>query len=403
MSRKLPAGGAEVNTFGASGTLRRLAGWYFFYFAFVGAFSPYFALYLQDIGQTPWEIGLLMSVPQVMRILAPNVWGWLADRIGRRTRIVQLAALFSLLGYSGFFATRDFYGMLATMSLVWFFWSAALPLVEAMTLDQLAGRTEQYGRIRLWGSVGFIVSVMGLGQLLDLMPIAAVLWACLGILACVLVSATSLPAAKVGAGSTARSLGDVLKRPEVLILLAACFFMSVAHGPLYVFYSIHLVDHGYDKTMVGVYWSVGVIAEIVVFLAMPRLQRHLSLRGILLASYALAVVRFLMIGWLADSPTLLLLAQVLHGATFGAYHAAAMAILIRWFPPGQQARMQGLYGSVSFGAGGMLGGLLSGEAWGMLGAGPTFSMAAVCAALGGILLWWRLPSIPDALPQAEAH
>ena len=364
-----------------------LATWYFFYFAFVGAFAPYFTLYLQDIGFTAWEIGVLMSVPQVMRLLAPNLWGWLADHLGRRALIVRVAAFFSLLGFAGFFFTRDYVPMLVAMALVWFFWSAALPLVEAMTLDHLAGHTERYGRIRLWGSVGFIVSVLAIGTLLDHLPIAALLWACLFILACVLASALPLPETKVGAGGTAPPLGNLLKRPEVLALLAACFFMSMAHGPLYVFYSIHLVDHGYGKMAVGLFWSLGVLAEIGVFMFMPRLMRLVSLRSILLASFALAVLRFLLIGWAADSPVLLLFAQLLHGATFGAYHAGAVAVLIRWFAPQQQARMQGLYGSLSFGAGGMLGGLLSGEAWGSLGAGMTYTLAAGFAAIGWVLIW----------------
>lgn len=367
--------------------LGRLAAWYFFYFAFVGAFAPYFTLYLQDVGLSAWEIGVLMSVPQLMRLLAPNLWGWLADRLGRRAPIVRIAALFSAVGFTGFFLTRDYLPMLAAMALVWFFWSAALPLVEAMTLDRLAGQTERYGRIRLWGSIGFIVSVLGIGALLDQLPIVVLLWACLAILASVLASALSLEDKKLGAGGAAAAVGAQLRQPAVIALLAACFFMSVAHGPLYVFYSIHLVDHGYDKTAVGLLWSLGVLAEIGVFMVMPRLMHRVSLRGILLASYALAVLRFLLIGWAADSVLLLLFAQLLHGATFGAHHAAAMAVLTRWFQPAQQARIQGVYGSLSFGAGGMLGGLISGQAWEGLGAGITYSLAAGFAVIGWVLVW----------------
>lgn len=372
--------------------LGRLAAWYFFYFAFVGAFAPYFTLYLQDIGQSAWEIGVLMSVPQVMRLLAPNLWGWLADHLGRRAAVVKLAAFGSVVGFCGFFFTRDYVPMLAAMTLVWFFWSAALPLVEAMTLDRLAGQTERYGRIRLWGSIGFIVSVLGLGALLDRLPIAAVLWACLFILASVFASALTLGETRVGAGGTAPPVASQLRRPEVAALLVACFFMSVAHGPLYVFYSIHLVDHGYDKMAVGMLWSLGVVAEIIVFMTMPRLMKHFSLRSILLASFGLAVLRFLLIGWAADYGWILLFAQILHGATFGAYHAGAMAVLIRWFDPAQQARVQGVYGSISFGAGGMVGGLISGQSWDSLGAGMTYTLASLFAACGLLLIWRGLSS-----------
>ncbi|MCX8085977.1 MAG: MFS transporter [Rhodocyclaceae bacterium] len=378
----------NLSTTGAAPhVLGRLAGWYFFYFAFVGAFAPYFTLYLAAIGLNAWDIGVLMSVPQVMRLVAPNLWGWLADHLGRRAIVVKLAALCSAIGFLGFFFTREYAPMLVAMALVWFFWSAALPLVEAMTLDQLAGRPERYGRIRLWGSLGFIASVLALGALLDWLPVETVLWVCLAILLCVLASAWLLPETKIGAGKTAEPLGAMLRRPEVLALLAACFFMSVAHGPLYVFLSIHLVALGYGKTAVGLYWTTGVVAEILVFLLMPRLMRHLSLRRILLASFGLAALRFTMIGWLAASPGLLFIAQLMHGATFGAYHAAAVAVLTRWFAPHQQARMQGLYGSLSFGAGGMVGGLMSGRAWESLGAELTYTLGAACALIGGVLIW----------------
>jgi PPP family 3-phenylpropionic acid transporter len=367
--------------------LRRLAVWYFFYFAFVGAFAPYFTLYLQDLGLSAWEIGALMSIPQVMRLLAPNLWGWLADRLGVRARVVQFAAFGALIGFLGFFLSRALAVLFVAMTLVWFFWSAALPLVEAMTLDRLAGRAERYGRIRSWGSIGFISSVLGLGALLDHLPIGTVLWACFALLVCVLISAMLFDETQVGAGQTAPPIGERLRRPAVIALLTACFFMSVAHGPLYVFYSIHLVAHGYDKLAVGLFWSLGVVAEIVVFMAMPRLMARVSVRRILLASFALAVLRFLLIGWGADFPFLLFIAQLLHGATFGAYHAAAMAALIRWFEPLQQARAQGVYGSISFGAGGMVGGLISGQVWEPLGAGLTYSLAALFAACGWALIW----------------
>jgi MFS transporter, PPP family, 3-phenylpropionic acid transporter len=184
------------------------------------------------------------------------------------------------------------------------------------------------------------------------------------------------------------SLGDTLRRPEVQALLGACFLMSAAHGALYVFYSIFLVDNGYDKAMVGWMWTLGVLAEILVFMLMPKLSRRFSLRTILLFAFACAVLRFVMIGWGASSVTVLLLAQLLHGATFGAYHAAAIAVVNLWFPGRLQSRGQALYGSISFGAGGMLGGLVSGYTWDFLGAGWTYTLSAAFALLG--LLWLAL-------------
>ena len=370
----------------------RLSAYYFFYFAFIGAFSPYFTLYLKSLQFSAWDIGVLMSLMQFMRLLAPNLWGWLADRLGAKTPIVRGAALMSIAGFSCFFFTQSFTGYFLGMALLAFFWSASLPLVEALTFSHLGTRASSYGSVRLWGSVGFIVAVLGLGWLLDRLPLSTTLWVSLAILGGILACALVLPEKHVDRHESDHlPIGDVLRRREVKALFAACFFMAAAHGALYVFYSIFLVDRGYSTSMVGFLWTLGVVAEIAVFLALPRLLHAFSLRMILLLSFACAVARFLMIGWGVEWLGIVLVAQLLHAATFGAYHAAAVAAVNRWFAGRHQARGQALYGSVSFGAGGMLGGLLSGWAWDSLGAELTYSLSSVFALAGMIILWrgWR--------------
>ncbi len=377
----------------------RLSAWYFFYFAFIGAFAPYFTLYLHSLGQSAFAIGVLMSLMQVMRLVAPNLWGWLADRLGHKVAIVRLSALLSLAGFATFFFATDFAGLFLGMAVMAFFWSAALPLVEALTLAQLEGHTDRYGRIRLWGSVGFIVAVTGSGMLLDATGLPALLWICTVLLAGILVNALLLEESRPQAAPALHApLGPELRRPAVVAFLAASFFMSAAHGPFYFFYSIHLVDAGYGKTLVGALWSLGVVAEILVFIYMPRLLHVFTLRAILLVSVAAAVVRFLLIGWAVDSLLLLLLAQLLHGATFGAFHAGGVAMLNRWFAPQHQARVQAIYGSISFGAGGMLGGLLAGQTWESLGPELTFTLGAGFAAIGWLLMWRGMHEPGAALP-----
>lgn len=141
----------------------RLSGYYFFYFAFIGAFSPYFGLYLQSLNFSAWDIGLLMSQMQLMRLFGPNLWGWLADHFGRRLLIVRLAGAAGLAGFTAFFWLDKLPGMLLAMAVLAFFWSAALPLVETLTFDHLREERGRYSRIRLWGSIGFIVAVMATG------------------------------------------------------------------------------------------------------------------------------------------------------------------------------------------------------------------------------------------------
>jgi len=380
----------------------RLSGWYFFYFAFVGAYASYFTLFLQELRFSAMQISVLMSIAQVMRLVAPPLWGLLADRTGHRLYIVRLAALLSATGFALVFFRQDFAGLFVAKALMMFFWSAALPLVEALTLEHLRERTGNYGRIRLWGSIGFIVATLLAGRLLDEWPLAAVPWICLALLVGILISALALPEAPAhGQDAAPAAVRQPLALHGALGLFAACFLMSVAHGPLYVFYSIHLADHGYERSSIGLFWSLGVIAEILVFLVMPLLQRRYTLRSILAASLAIAVVRFLLIGWCASAPAVLLLAQLMHGATFGAFHAAAVAWLHRAFPAWQQARAQAIYGSISFGAGGLIGGLLAGQTWSPLGAGWTYSLAALFAGFGLAVMLRTAPPPPTEPKENE--
>jgi len=211
---------------------------------------------------------------------------------------------------------------------------------------------------------------MGVGLLLDAAPVSSQLWVGWVLLLGAFVSALTLTEAKGREGQVSGPILQVLRQRKVVYLLAAGLFMTAAHGALYVFYTIYLVEQGYGKTLVGLLWTMGVVAEIVVFLLMPKISALASLRKILLACFALAALRFMLIGWAVESVALLAFAQLLHGASFGAHHAATMAALNRWFVAGQQARAQALYGSVAY---------------------VTFSAASLLALLGLILVWRGVP------------
>jgi PPP family 3-phenylpropionic acid transporter len=170
--------------------------------------------------------------------------------------------------------------------------------------------------------------------------------------------------------------------PEVRALLGAGFCNAVAHGALYAFLSLHLDALGYSATSIGMLWTLGVLAEIIVFLCLPQLFRRFALSTILIASLAAGVVRFLATGWIAGELWIVLSAQVLHAATFGSFHAASVAAVHRVFPEGAQARGQTLFSGVSYGAGAAAGLLIAGWAWEGGGAAMAFSASALAALAG---------------------
>ncbi|HZV97508.1 MAG TPA: MFS transporter [Methylophilaceae bacterium] len=370
----------------------QLSSFYFAYFGFVGAFTPFWSLYLKSLAFSAFQIAILMSLFQVARIFAPSLWGWVADHTGRRVSIIQWLAGLSLLSYAGVFFGSSFSWLFAVMLMLSFFWSASLPLIEAITLGHLGDRLDRYGHIRMWGSIGFIGAVIGLGYLLDFTDIQALLWVIFALLTMVLVLSRYIaePGVKAPHGDYG-SLWSILRRREVVALMAACFMMAAAHGAYYTFYSIYLVDHGYSTGQVGWLWALGVICEILVFLYMPRLTAWFGLRQIMLASLILAFVRFFVIGWAVDFWWLILLAQTLHAATFGTYHATAVALTHRYFKGPHQSKGQGFYTSVSYGLGGTFGAVVSGYAWEAVGPSWTFTLSAACAMLGFALFAWLMP------------
>ena len=375
----------------------RLSGFYFFYFAFVGAMTPFWGLYLKSLAFNALQIGVLMSLLQVMRIFAPNIWGHIADRTGKRTTIVQIAAVGSVLAFVGVFFGSSFWWLFVVMAALGFFWSASLPLVEAMTLSHLGNRIEGYGRIRLWGSIGFIVMVVGLGYALDYLSITWLPWAVLLVMLGIAAFARVIPESIIVSYHTDHiSVWEIVRKPEVASLLIACLLMAVTHGPYYIFYSIYLVDHGYDKSTVGWLWALGVLCEIGIFLIIPRIFARVTLRRLILVSFALAVVRFLVIAWGVESAWLMWGAQVLHAFTFGTYHAAAMGLIHQHFQGRHQARGQALYTSISYGIGGALGGLASGWSWDSLGSTWTFTLAALSAGLAWAVysIWGGIKPVP---------
>jgi PPP family 3-phenylpropionic acid transporter len=374
---------------------QRLSGFYFCYFAFIGAFAPYFALYLKSLGYSAAEIGMLLAVNPVARIFGPNLWGWLSDHYRARGQLIRLTAVGTAVVFVAVFFNHGFAWMFTALLLLNVFWCGVLPLAESATLSLVGSRVGAYGRVRLWGSVGFVAVVITGGYALDFFGIGALAPMVLTLLMLMATSTFFLPRDREPSRHAEHaSILSILKRPEVIALMAGFFLMQVAHGPYNAFYSIHLVEAGYTKKAVGWLWSLGVLAEIGLFVLLPRLMRAYSLNQILLFSFGCAFVRLLMIAWGVGSLTILLAAQLLHAVTFGAFHSAGVAMMHQIFRGRNQARGQAIYTSLGYGLGGTLGTLMAGYSWETLGSGWTFTFAAAAALFALIVVAWKPISLP---------
>ena len=369
----------------------RLSSFYLCYFALLGSTAPFLALYFDHLGFSAARIGELVAIPMLMRCIAPNIWGWLGDYTGRRLAIVRFGAVCTLLTFSLIFISKSYAWLALVMALHAFFWHAVLPQFEVITLAHLQGQASRYSQIRLWGSIGFIITVVALGRLfewlsLDIYPVALVV-----IMAAIVISSLWVPNAQPLQGNRLAGEGFLkqLRSPGVLAFYLCVALMQMSHGPYYTFLTLHLERLGYSRGVIGMLWALGVVAEVLVFLVMSRILTRFSVRRVLMASFLLAAVRWVLLGTFAEFLCVLLFAQILHAATFGSFHAAAIHFVQRSFGARQQGQGQALYAALA-GTGGALGALYAGYSWNALGPAFTFSIASVAALAAAVIIATRM-------------
>ncbi len=367
----------------------RLSGFYFLYFAALGCFLPYWALYLQDLGFDHAQIGLLMAILPATKIVSPNLWGWVADHTGRNIALIRVSSCLTAASFALVFWGDGFVWLALVIFLVSFFWNAPMPLFEAMTLSYLHQDSHRYTRIRIWGSIGFVLAVFLAGWALEtFLGMGCLPWLVIAAFIGMALVALLLPGHSMRTqGSVTGSLRAIFQRQGVVAFFLVCLLIQLAHGPYYSFFSVYLKESGYNAGQTGLLWSLGIVAEILFFAVSSGVFKRFSLRGILLTATALSVLRWLLIAWWVDNIALLLFAQLLHAASFGANHVAAIQFIHKHFAWPHQSKGQALYGSLSFGLGGMLGSYASGEVWVSLGPSMVFSAAAGLSLLAWLFVW----------------
>ena len=386
-----------------AGLYPRLSAFYLCYFGAIGVLVPFFSFYLQHEGFGAIAIGQLMAIPMAMRILAPGFWGWAADHTGRRDLALRAGALLATGGAALLWGASGYVAVALGLAAFALPWSGLLPQFEATTLSHLGTRPQRYGLVRLWGSVGFILAVVLGGLAFSGTGVARVPLVLLLVVAATALAIWVVPPAPAGPVEHApQRLSAALRRPWVLALLLVCVLQQAAFGPYYVFFTIYLDRLGYSTGAAGLLWAWGVAAEVLMFIFAPRLIERYGSRLLLVGALAVSALRWLLTAWGAGWLPLLVLAQTLHMAAFGLFHAVAVLLVHRAFPGRLQGRGQALYSALGFGVGGALGSLASGYAWAAGGPALTWTGAAVLAGIATVVAWRGLARNEDAAGPGEA-
>ncbi|MBU3597962.1 MFS transporter [Polynucleobacter bastaniensis] len=368
---------------------------FFLYFAYVGLVSPYASLFFLDRGFSVIEIAVLMSMLQITRIVGPFSWGWLSDYLSNRISIIRLCACLAAVTFLSIFFLNSYVAFFIWMFVLHTILSSLMPLGESATVHALFKDNsfdKRYGRLRLWGSIGFIAMVLFAGELfqrkgIELYPIVGAVILIFLALVTFRLHEPKMERRKMVKGE----LLIVLLNPDVRWFLLSGFFMIFAHAALYVFYSLYLADLGYDKFQIGLFWALGVAAEVIFFYFQSKVLSRLDPEIVLQIAFGMGVFRFILMAFFPLT-WVLILAQLMHAGTFGAHHSAATKLLQRWFTGPLQARGQALMATVSYGLGGTLGGLLAGWLWDATQPRNVFVMAALACGLGGMAIGKLRPS-----------
>jgi PPP family 3-phenylpropionic acid transporter len=355
----------------------RLSSFYFCYFALLGAWVPFWGPYLQDQGFNSVDIGYLAAIIYITKVFSPSIWGYLADKTGQHLQVVRFGSLLAFFCFLFIFLGSNFWLLALVVTAYSFFWNAVLAQFEVITISHLAGRYHSYGRIRLWGSIGFIAAVVGLGAAFEFLSVSTLPIFIAVILLAIFIS--SLFVAKTTAETAPPSphgFFTILKRPEVMAFLLVGVLLQISHAPYYTFFSIFMELQGYSSAVIGLLWGLGVAVEVLVFIWMHKLLARYSIRQIMLVSLLLSSLRWFLIGYFSDNLLLLLIAQTLHAASFGSFHAVAVEYVRRQFVGGHQGQGMAVYSGLSFGGGSAIGAMVSGLAW-QLSPEHTFAAAGV--------------------------
>jgi len=383
----------------------RLAAFYGVYYSTVGAYMAYWTPYLAARGLSAPEIGIAYAFTGLSRAVVPLAWGWWADRSGHRVALIRFASLASLLLFLMIPAVSTPGAIIALMLAYTLFWNALLPQFEVVAIRQLQRLNGDYARTRVWGSIGFMLTVLAVGPLLDWLGVRWEPWVVGLIFALMSLLSWSVPDLREGHGASTSgrkpsSLLRTLARPRVRIFLFVTFCVQLSFAPYYTFFTLFLTRHGYAASAAGQLWAIAVLAEIGIFLVMRKLIARMGVRRLMLLSLFSSALRWVLTATMVDHIGILVLTQTLHALSFAALHSACMHYVQALFPATLQGRGQALYSGISYGIGGSIGSLGAGYLWVWLGPEAIFMLAAVAALVG---LWFAWRGLPRDLARERMH
>lgn len=365
---------------------------YFLYFAVMGLTLPYFNLYLSHIQLDGIEIGILSGIRSGLMMVAPLTWSLIADRLKARRMVYILLNVGATLVWTGYFLTTQFPWLVVIGLLHGFLFTPIIAFLEAFSLDTLGKDKNRYGLNRLWGSVAFILVVVGCGRLFDRIGVTSILVLVLAGCGLQLAFSFWMPKDTPSKPSPDLGLPEGLRSRGAVVFLLCVFLMIASHGGYYGFISIHLEALGFDKTFTGICWAVASICEIGVMANSRRIFSRFRLKTVLMVSLCIAALRWIALSVFTTAVPILI-SQALHAFTYAAFHMAGILTIDRFASDRFKTFAQALNNSIGYGMGLTAGFLVSGWFYERFGYVRMFQLGALLAMCGAVVLlkWGRIP------------
>lgn len=359
---------------------------YFIYFGVMGVILPYFNLYCYHLGFSGFQIGVLASLRTLATAVFPLLWGILADRFLIRRPIYIVCNIISMGVWGLYLLTTDFSLMFAVTALYGFFYAPIISFLESFSMDLLGSEKQGYGRLRAWGSLSFIIVVMMVGRAIDAVSTEIILVLVLAGSMLQALFSFAIPHGATGRSTTPAPAAAWFLNRRTLLFLFCAFVMLFSHGTYYGFFSIHLENLGYSGVFIGMAWAVASLSEIAVMLASERIFKRFSYEKILIFTFFAAGCRWIMMG-MATSAPLILVAQLMHALTYGAFHVASILYMDELSPEEAKTTGQAINNAMTYGMGIMAGFLFNGYFFDIIGAARLFFISGMLAFFGGILFF----------------
>ncbi len=358
---------------------------YFLYFGIMGIFLPYFNLYLYHLDFSGIQIGILSSMRSLTLIVFPMMWAVIADRFHLRRRIFIFCNIVSTGVFALLLFTADFWAMLVILGVYGMFYSPIISFMEAFTMGILGEDRNSYGRIRVFGTISFIIVVIVVGRIIDATSVELVVLLILAGSVIRVLASFAVPPVETETKAHFLIQAKSFLNLDAIVFLICAFLMLASHGAYYGFFSIHLEGLNLSGTFIGFSWALAAASEIAVMVYSHRIFKKFKIQHVLVFSMAVAAIRWFTLS-VITSPVAVLFSQLFHSITYGAFHIASILYIDDLSPPEAKTFGQAINNALTYGLGLTAGLFVSGQLFEIMGTFFLFVVSGSMALTGGLIL-----------------